>query len=158
LTIIIDGQPILIRDQDPLHEGAIAFEHRWNLGRFVSHVNSHVFFWPGSAGGPIDYGRNHYQRYAGEQPLLLRVGLYQLMLANSDIEPLFCRFNSGAPRVVGGRKSPRGSETFQRAEAFDGTPSQVVEVVFRDSLVLPTSTQVSTSYSGPWNAFASAAV
>jgi hypothetical protein len=61
------------------------------------------------------------------------------MVANPNTEPLFCRFNSGAPRVVGGRRSPRGVTTFQPAGMFAGTPSDVVEVVFERSIVLPSS-------------------
>ena len=43
-TIEFDTHQVLIRDQKPLHEGAIAFETGWNLPRFVQHVNDHVFF------------------------------------------------------------------------------------------------------------------
>ena len=119
-SVVVDGEPVRLRNQDPLHEGAIAFETGWDLGRFVGHVNTHVFFWPGTIDGPGDYGRNHFERYALDQPLLLRVGVYQLLVANPQVEPLFCRFNSGGPRVVGGRKSPRGATTYQRAEHFVG--------------------------------------
>jgi hypothetical protein len=156
--IVIDGEALALRDQDPLHDGAIAFEAGWNLGKFVSHLNRHVFFWPGSASGPINYGRNHFERYAAERPLLLRIGLYQLIVANASAEPLFCRFNSGAPRVVGGRRSPRGPSTFQRAEIFAGTPSDVVEVVFQDNIILPQSTQIGESLAGPWQTLSSTAV
>jgi hypothetical protein len=157
-SITIDGESVLLRDQDPLQQGAIAFEAGWDLERFIGHVNRHVFFWPGSAAGPIDAGRNHFERYAPKQPLLLRVGLYQLIVANPKSEPLFCRFNSGAPRVVGGRRSPRGASTYQRPDDFVGTPSVVVEVLFEDQVVLPASTQIGTSYDGPWLTLASAAV
>jgi hypothetical protein len=156
--IALDNVSILLRDQDPLHAGAIAFEPGWDLGRFVGHVNRHVFFWPGAAGGPVEAGRNHFDRYAPERPLLLRVGLYQLMIANRETEPLFCRFNSGAPRVVGGRRSPRGAMTYQRADDFMGTPSDVVEVEFEHGIVLPNATQIGASYDGPWHTLASAAV
>src|SRR5262245_39360394 len=70
VSISIDSVVIKIRDQDPLQERSIAFEPGWNLARFVRHVNRFVFFWPGSGVGPIDYGRNHFQRYASEAPLL----------------------------------------------------------------------------------------
>jgi hypothetical protein len=156
--IALDNDSILLHDQDPLHAGAIAFEPGWDLGRFVGHVNRHVFFWPGIGAGPIESGRSHFERYASERPVVLRVGLYQLMVANRESEPLFCRFNSGAPRVVGGRHSPRGALTYQRAADFIGTPSDVVEVVFEHSVLLPNSTQIGASYDGPWHTLASATV
>src|SRR5262245_40857058 len=59
-TIEVDSHRVVIRDQKPLHVGAIAFETGWDLPRFVQHVNEHVFFWPGSLEGPIKPGLNHY--------------------------------------------------------------------------------------------------
>ena len=103
MTIELDSHPILIRDQKPLHAGAIAFEPGWDLPCFVQHVNEHVFFWPGSLTGPIKPGLNHYQRYADEQLAIIRVQLRSLLRINSGTEPLFSRFNSGAPRVVNGK-------------------------------------------------------
>src|SRR6266571_5249346 len=52
----VGAHRVVLRDQDPLHEGAIAFETDWDLPRFVAHVNEHVFFWPGSATGPVAAG------------------------------------------------------------------------------------------------------
>ena len=144
--------------QDFLHEGAIAFESGWDLGKLIGYINRHVFFWPGSVNGAIDYGRNHFEHFASKQPLLLRVGFYQLLLANPGIDPLFCRYNSGAPRVVNGRKSPRGQSTFRHAESFDGHPSDVVEVVFEQQVVLPRGTQIGLSYDGPWTTLFATAV
>jgi len=119
-TIEIDSQMILIRDQKPLHAGAIAFEPGWDVPRFVQHVNEHVFFWPGSFTGPINAGMNHYQRYAHEEPALIRVRWCSLLNANPDSEPLFSKFNSGAPRVVKGRRrtSRRDREARQGRLSF----------------------------------------
>lgn len=156
--IQLDGELVVLRDQDPLHERAIAFEPGWDLRRFVGHVNQHVFFWPGTLDGPIPAGRNHFERYASDQPLVLRIGLYQLLVANGQAEPRFCRFNSGAPRVTGGRRSPRGATTYMCAEEFNGTSSDVTEVVFAHRMVLPPSTQIGHSYGGPWCTLAAASI
>jgi hypothetical protein len=156
--IAVGDQLTMLRDQDPLHAGAIGFEPGWDLGRFVAHINQYVFSWPGSATGPVEAGRNHFERYASEEPIILRVGFYQLLMANRDAVPLFCRFNSGAPRVVGGRPSPRGASTYQRAEDFLGTPSGVIEVVFKGRVMLPSSTQIGSLNGGTWETLASAAV
>ena len=45
-TIEIDSRLASIRDQKPLHAGAIAFETGWDLPRFVQHVNKHVLHLP----------------------------------------------------------------------------------------------------------------
>jgi hypothetical protein len=149
-TIAFDSHRVLIRDQKPLHEGAIVFEPGWDLPRFVQHVNEHVFFWPGSITGPIKAGINHYQRYAQENLAIIRVHWWSLLRVNPQNEPLFSKFNSGAPRVVNGKRSPRGSSTYRDRHKFDSRVSDVVEVIFLNRIVLPSDTQVSCSYSGPW--------
>lgn len=103
----------VIRDQKPLMEGAIAFEDGWNLARFVEHINGHVFFWPGTASGPIPAGLNHYLRYQAEDPIILRLPTASMIKA----ELKFSRYNSGAPRCSGGRYSPRGGNTYQIGRA-----------------------------------------
>lgn len=141
-----------VRDQAPLHAGAIDFELGWDIARWVRHVNDHVFFWPGSAAGPVRYGINHYERYRGEAPILLRIRTQSLFLADATLQPRFSRFNSGAPRCSGGVRSPRGASTYLEAEAFTGPGSDVKEVVFPGSVALPGCTEVSDSFEGPWRA------
>ena len=150
MPIEVDSHQLLIRDQKPLHEKAIAFEIGWDLPRFVRHVNDHVFFWPGSVTGPIKSGLNHYQRYANEELAIVRVQWWSILHMNPGIEPLFSRFNSGAPPVTNGKHSPRGSGTYRDRYTFDGGVSDVVEVVFQNRILLPCDTQVSPSYRGPW--------
>ena len=113
----IDGHTVWIRDQRPLHAGHIAFDEGWDLPRFLSHVDAHVFFWPGTELGPIKAGLNHFDTYAHERPALLRVSTRDLFAANPGLEPLFSRYNSGAPRTVNGRKSPRGSRTYRTRDS-----------------------------------------
>lgn len=156
MLVNVEGHSIRLGHQDFLHAGAIAFDAGWDLEKLIGYINHHVFFWPGSAKGPIDSGRNHFEHFASRRPVLLRVGFYQLLLANPGIEPRFCRFNSGAPRVVNGRKSPRGRSTFCGAESFSGLPSDVVEVVFEQRVTLPSATQMGYSYDGPWSSLAAA--
>lgn len=140
--------PVVVRDQVPLQAGHIDFESGWSLAKFVGHVNEHVFFWPGSVHGPVRSGLSHYARYASEQVAILRIPT--VSLGPGLVDAAFSRFNSGAPRSVGGRRSPRGGETYVDAVRFRGTVQDVVEVVFRDRLRLPTSAEWATSYQGPW--------
>jgi hypothetical protein len=138
-----------IRDQGPLHKGSIAFDAGWDLCRLVRDLNSYVFFWPGSVDGPIDAGRRHFARYRHESPVVLRLPSRPLLLSGPQA-PLFAWVNSGAPRVSGGRHSPRGGATFTDALAFPRTGGSVVEVVFKGSVRVPPKTDVSSSVGGPW--------
>jgi hypothetical protein len=143
LTIPIGGGALLqIRDQQPLHPGNVDLHGAWSFEDLVGHLNEHVFFWPGTAEGPIDYGHRHLARYQSENPVLLRVPVAELLSANPGVPPLLCAFNSGAPRCSGGRRSPRGPSLFQDARAYKGSPGSVVEVTIHGSIALPLSTQV----------------
>lgn len=128
---------VSIRDQAPLHAGNIEFEPGWDLPRFVRHVNDHVFFWPGDKDGPIPAGQRHFERYSGENPLILRIETLSLFDQPKEILPCFCRYNSGAPRISNRKKSPRGGSTYLLAERAGFTASEVQEVVFRDRVSLP---------------------
>jgi hypothetical protein len=150
-VIPLGGALLQLRDQVPLHEGAIDFETGWDLARFVAHVNEHVFFWPGTESGPVRSGLNHFKRYEAERPRLLRAPLRDLLDKNPGSSPLVCRFNSGAPRVSRGLRSPRGQNTYADASQFHGTPSDVVEVVFRGAVLLPDSVEGALNYQGPWS-------
>ncbi len=140
---------VLVRDQKPLSAGAIAFEDGWDLQRFVTHVNAHVFFWPGDASRPITAGMNHYARYAHEQPVILRFRVEAGILSQFR----FCRYNSGAPRCSGGRKSPRGSQTYLSADQFQGSASDVKEVVAVEKFSFPPCAEIAASPLGPWRPY-----
>lgn len=78
----IRGGSIHIRDQKPLHVGAIAFSDGWNLVDLIRHLNDHVYFWPGTERGPIRSGRNHYSTYEHERPAVLRISTQELLAMN----------------------------------------------------------------------------
>ena len=146
LTIQASEGVALLRDQKPLIEGAIAFEEGWDLARFVQYVNQHVFFWPCRKSGPMDPGMNHFERYHSERPVLLRFPTASIAAANLR----FSRYNSGAPRCSGGKCSPRGGNTYLPAVDFEGTASEVVEVVVVGACALPRNAEVSDNPAGPW--------
>lgn len=150
VQIVLDGESISIRDQYPLHRGNLSLEVGWEFPAFVHHLNKHVFFWPGSAVQPIDYGIRHFQRYDAEDTIILKVPFTALQRQNPDSIALFCKYNSGSPRRVAGRASPRGASTFSPASEVGFTPGEVVEVVFRDQVDLPVEVQFSESLAGPW--------
>ena len=153
LTIPASEGDALLRDQKPLIEGAIAFEKGWDLARFIQYVNQHVFFWPCRPSGPMDPGMNHFERYRSESPVLLRVPTASIDTTNLR----FSRYNSGAPRCSGGKYSPRGGNTYLPAVDFEGTASEVVEVVVVGACALPRDAEVSDNPAGPWRLLQSAA-
>lgn len=150
LPIEVGGQTLWIRDQKPLHAGNIAFAADWTLEDFVEALNRLVFFWPGKASGPNEYGVRHFERYAAEKPVIVRAPTADLFEANPGNQPLFCGFNSGSPRYTGGRASPRGPATFVQAEEFPWGFGRVVELTFRAPVQLPTRTEYGHHPSGPW--------
>jgi hypothetical protein len=150
----LDGATVSVMDQRPLREANIAFQGGWDMLRLRAELRARIYFWPGNAEGPIPMGRNHFQRYADEpdlSPVIVRVRLAELLAHNPDLEPEFCRFNSGAPRFSGGRASPRGPDTFQRALQCGYTPGRVREVTFSGAVRLPPSSERATTPAGPWS-------
>jgi hypothetical protein len=140
----------VIRDQSPLHSGNIELAPGFSFRKLLDLLNDQVFFWPGAASGPIPYGHRHFGRYAAELPSVLRMPVTDLFSVNSAREPFVCRFNSGSPRCSAGRKSPRGPDTFVSLQSFQGTPSRVIELVYRDEVDLPDTTEVGSAPTGPW--------
>ncbi|MGH9346283.1 MAG: DUF7002 family protein [Vicinamibacterales bacterium] len=149
-VVHVGGSDIWLRDQAPLHQRNLVLSSGWEFADLVEVLNRHVFFWPGTESGPNDYGLRHFSRYALERPVLIRVRTSELLDANSESSVELCRYNSGSPRYSGGRASPRGPDTFVSAASFNGPPSKVVELVFRDSAMLPAALQVGTNPTGPW--------
>jgi hypothetical protein len=148
--ITIGPDVIVIRDQAPLHKGNLNLPFGYTFGEFVESLNSRVFFWPGTAAGPISYGIRHFERYRNELPSILRITLASLLSVNSFASAMFCKYNSGSPRCSYGAKSPRGPLTFLSAAEFEGAPSQVVEITFGAELVLPADAEVGSCPYGPW--------
>jgi len=151
-VIRIGEREVYVRDQDPLFSGNIHFADGWTIEDFVEYLNRHVFFWPGWNNQPVKSGSHHFKRYAEEEPRprILRVAAKDLFAANNGIEPLFCQYNSGAPRCSRGYKSPRSTRTFVTADNFALSVCRVVEVTFRSPVRLPVSVQLACSISGPW--------
>ena len=144
------GTPVVLRDQAPLHEGNMDLQEGWTLEDFVEQLNQRVFFWPGTEDGPIDYGLRHFGRYASERPHLIRVRLASLLAANPGAMAQFCRYNSGSPRCVQGRRSPRSERTFLDHADVDFQRNQVVEVTFRGEVGLPFDAELGDRPGGPW--------
>jgi hypothetical protein len=137
VNLRVNGQPRAVRDQSPLHAGNVSLEGSWSFDDLVEHINRHVFFWPGRAEGPIDYGRRHFERYKHEDCVVLVIPTSALFTANADRVPRFCPYNSGSPRCSGGKRSPRGEGTFVPAEQFSRAASDVVECVFEERARIP---------------------
>ncbi len=147
----IPGRKIVVRDQAPLHRGNMTLDDGWSFGDFIVHLNRRVFFWAGKKDGrPIDYGRRHFERYAGESPVIIRVLTEDIFAANSAITPEFCRYNSGSPRCSNGKRSPRGAKTFSTCNLAEFRASEVVEITFAASVILPSTAEIGESPDGPW--------
>jgi hypothetical protein len=146
----INDQTVIVRDQAPLHEGNMSLDEGWEFPRFVKLLNDMVFFWPGKESGPISYGRRHYERYLNEDVRILRVQTTAAFAA-SNSSVLVCKYNSGSPRWNNGRPSPRGASTFIDLGRAPFSASSIVEVVFREELVLPPLVEIALTPFGPWS-------
>jgi uncharacterized protein DUF7002 len=149
--VAVGDRVVLVRDQAPLHRGHLELPEGYTFEHFVESLNRRIFFWPGTEAGPISYGVRHFQRYQAERPVVLKIDFQSLMDSNPGTHPRYCRYNSGSPRCSNGKKSPRGPDTFQLADEFGGTPSEVVEVTFEEQLVLPGNAEVGNEPTGPWH-------
>lgn len=119
VRVEVDGQTLWLRDQKPLHAGNVSFEPGWTFSDLVESLNRLVFFWPGTAAGPNDYGVRHFERYASEGPVLLRAPTAALFGENPHTQPLFCGFNSGSPRYTNGREGV--AQMYPRRATFGST-------------------------------------
>lgn len=151
VRVRVNGVDLWLQGQGPLQEGNILFHEGWELEDLVERLNSLVFFWPGTAAGPNDYGKRHFESASWcDNPVVLRVGTASLLEENADLTPLFCRFNSGSPRCVNGRRSPRGPDTFVCSDRFDGSSSNVAELTFPGGVDLPDCIERGDAAEGPW--------
>jgi hypothetical protein len=150
ILLSVLNRQVRIRDQAPLYAGNCTFPQGFSFNDLIEILNSHVFFWPGTASSPIDYGIRHFERYESEGPVILRVSTDQLFASNPGNESKICRYNSGAPRCTQGKGSPRGPEIFQRLSLFSGNPSQVREITFETMVILPSQIEISKTPNGPW--------
>jgi len=117
---------------------------------FVERLNGLVFFWPGTEEGPQPPGRRHFGRYRHEHPILIRIRTEELLETNGNNKPLFCRYNSGAPRWSHGKPSPRGPKMFSEAASAPFTAGEVVEAVYSGQALLPEDAEWGCSPNGPW--------
>jgi hypothetical protein len=144
---------IALRDQLALRQSHVELTGGWCWNDLITALNSRVFFWPGDHDGPNRFGYNFFEGYRkrGQSPTKLRVDFRELLQANPNAQPYFCKFNSGAPRTTRGRKSPRGPDTFRRANEWHDALSRVAEVSFIGNVALPSSIEVWDDTAG-WRA------
>jgi hypothetical protein len=148
-AVRVENDRVMIRDQAPLFAGNCDLPDGFSFEDLVELLNQFVYFWPGTDRGPNDYGKRHFARYAKiEDAVVLRIPTAELFAANAGLIPHASAFNSGSPRCnpqLGGRKSPRGPDTFIPFGTFAGTPSKVIELTYKSSVTLPWSAvEVST--------------
>jgi hypothetical protein len=143
IQIVVNGDTVLLKDQVPLIFANAKLPADWSEEDFIAHLNEHVYFWPGGLDKPVKSGARFHNHYLGEQPAVLRVPTADLLTANDGRVPLFCPFNSGAPRKQTGAAVPRGPDLFQPSAEFARTAGKVIELVFRCTVQLPATTELS---------------
>lgn len=148
MRVTIGRDTVLIRDQGPLHVGNLQLEAGWTVEDLLEEINARVFFWPGTADGPIDYGIRHFERNKHDA-VIVRVASADLFARHPRIE--FAKYNTGSPRCVGGKKSPRGPSTYLPETKCHFKRGEAVEVAIKGTVNLPSKVWQATTYNGPWN-------
>lgn len=145
-----DGS-VEVRDNSPLRLGSLELEPDVTLEAFLLELNSRVFLWPGSESGPIRTGGAHFEHYSGIGTVhVIRVPLRHLLQANPSRALAVTYCNSGSARHQGGRKVVRGPGTFHPVNSAPRVAAAIKELTFVGSVLLPVTTEFSSSPSGPW--------
>lgn len=127
-SLLIDGTEVLLRDQRPISEIALAkcLTDNWTVADFLFFLNERVFMWPN-----LNRLKRHYNRYKNENPVIFRFATKEMIEANPHVK--FARLNTGATRAnsyLGGRAPERGLQTFLKAENYIFSIGSVAEVTF----------------------------
>jgi hypothetical protein len=144
------NQEILVRNQAPLDPDHIDLGSAETFEEYVACLNTHVFFWPGTASGPTLDGVRMFRRTAGVKSAMIRVLSRSLLAANAGSIVHLSTCNTGASWVGEGKKSQRGIGVFQRAESFSESPERIEEILFRGSVNLPDDSEYSTDIGQRW--------
>jgi hypothetical protein len=144
------NQEILVRNQAPLDPDQIDLGFRETFEEYVACLNSHVFFWPGTAAAPTLDGVRMFRRTARVKSAMIRVPTRSLLEANEGSIVHLSTCNTGASWVSEGKKSQRGIGVFQWAESFAEPPERIEEIMFRGSVNLPDDSECSIGIEKCW--------
>ena len=136
---------VRIRNQDLLNEKSVEIADG-TFEDFVANLNRRVFFWSGGPSAPVRSGVKAIEKY-GHTDAIIRIPFRDLAKGHF---PEFTECNSGATRMQGGKRVPRGSLTFQAASVASFGAADVVEVTFIGSVRLPQTTELRQSADGKW--------
>jgi hypothetical protein len=148
-TTIFDGKlNYKIRDQKPILMTVLERSlSEGNAGDFIELLNKRVFWWP-----TLSRLNRHYNTYANEKPVILRVKTDEIFEINDNIE--FCHLNSGATRChpkYQGNAPTRGKNSFLSIENYNKDIASVAEVTFVGTCKLPQNVWVGSQPDGKWN-------
>lgn len=149
--ISVNGFSVYIRDQRPISIQNLkkCIPKEWIVGDYIQHLNKRVFFWPS-----VSRLTRHYNRYAHEKPVIIKVDTSLLLQLNPHSE--FCRLNSGATRSSShhdGGPPPRGGDTFLSATDYPSNQGSVAEVTFAKICHLPENILIGNTPNGQWEPF-----
>jgi hypothetical protein len=141
-----------IPDHRPLRLGSMQFETGCSSGDYIRLLNCRVFFWLGKDNGPVGRsGKRHYERYAGEGPVIvLRVPLRSLMAGNPYHQLFVTNCNSGSARSHPDKTIVRGPSTFLEPAEAPFAAQKAVELTVIGICRLPAETEWSETIHGPW--------
>jgi len=146
-TVTLNKRTLHIRDQKPVIVTVLSKSLTdGDSGDFIELLNKRVFWWP-----TLNRLNRHYNVYAAEKPVILRVETAEMLKLNP--KPEFCHLNSGATRchpAHGGHAPLRGSNSFLYAKDYNMSIASVAEVTFIDECDLPETIWTASNPDGPW--------
>lgn len=144
---IAPGESIILNDQRPLRNPDAFYALCGTYEDFIRLLNGLVFFWPGrDVPTPKgDLAASFAKRYAAYG--CLRVRTEDVWLEGTDIR--FCDCNSGAPQLRD--RLTRGPQIFVEHTYRAIELTRVAEVVFRNSVSLPASTEWKSLGTDAWS-------
>jgi hypothetical protein len=146
----VEGQEIIVRNQRPLDPAGLDLEPDGTMADYVACLNSHAYFWPGTASGPIDEGVHMFNHAGGRPSIVIRVRSRSLIQANTTAAVYVSTCNTGATRAERGEKHRRGAHVFEPFEGFSEPAARIVEISFSGVVCLPTDTRYASGPTGPW--------
>lgn len=151
MTVQIGDQLVVLRNQRALDPSALSLPPECSVDDYVMFLNQRAYFWPGTAGGPVDDGVRMLASHVNGWPAaIIRVPSTSLVDANSHVMLQVADCNTGASWIERGRKSYRAPRRSQPIEAYSGDPESITEVSFCHAARLPRCAQIAASYRGGW--------
>jgi hypothetical protein len=154
VLLLIEGERrVSIRNQCPLDPDSLDLGPICTLSEYIECLNSHVYFWPGTASGPIDDGVRMCEKSSCGRSIILKVPTQSLFNANRKTSVRVSTCNTGVAWRDGEVKSRRNPDVFEPIADFSEDPRRICEISFSSNMHLSEDVEYTANLAGPWRRF-----